>query len=234
MIPEFLQPIHLGERLAKLSRLGDKRIVDSKLSAISILRVSEGAKAHLAYTIPATKLYITSDQLQAKAVTKKLNSYEKGCAIYLPHKDDSLFYRGGTSKIVERERLSALTSYLSGKHKILVVSADGLVQKFSKPNLFDKFTSKVHIEDFIAPSTLADNLAKAGYTRVDAVAEIGDFALRGDILDVYSLTFVGTLKPRLTKKNVCNHLFLRRYIVLTSFGAYFTPDNRDPRHRQET
>ena len=186
MIPEFLQPIHLGERLAKLSRLGDKRIVDSKLSAISILRVSEGAKAHLAYTIPATKLYITSDQLQAKAVTKKLNSYEKGCAIYLPHKDDSLFYRGGTSRIVERERLSALTSYLSGKHKILVVSADGLVQKFSKPNLFDKFTSKVHIEDFIAPSTLADNLAKAGYTRVDAIAEIGDFALRGDILDVYS------------------------------------------------
>ena len=186
MIPEFLQPIHLGERLAKLSRLGDKRIADSKLSAISILRVSEGAKAHLAYTIPATKLYITSDQLQAKAVVKKLNSYEKGCAVYLPHKDDSLFYRGGTSKIVERERMSALMSYLSGRNKILVVSVDGLVQKFSKPHLFDRFTSTIHVEDFIEPSTLADNLAKAGYTRVGAIAEIGDFALRGDILDVYS------------------------------------------------
>ena len=109
MIPNFLKPIHLGDKLSKLAVLGDKHIVDSKLSAISILRVSEGAKAHLAFTIPGTKLYITSDALQAKAVTKKLNSYEKGCAVYLPHKDDSLFYRGGTSRIVERERLSALT-----------------------------------------------------------------------------------------------------------------------------
>ncbi|MBR7162429.1 MAG: transcription-repair coupling factor [Clostridia bacterium] len=186
MIPEFLKPIHLGEKLAKLDRLGDKRIVDSNLSAISILRVSEGAKAHLAYSISASKLYITSDQLQAKAVTKRLNSYEKDCAVYLPHKDDTLFYRGGTSRIVERERLSALTSYLEGKHKILVVSADGLLQKLSRPELFDKFTSKIHVEDFIAPGALAENLAKAGYTRVDAISEIGDFALRGDILDVYS------------------------------------------------
>ena len=186
MIPNYLCPIHLGDKLAKLARLGDKRIVDSKLSAISILRISEGAKAHLAYTIPGTKLYITADALQAKAVTKKLNSYEKDCAVYLPHKDDSLIYRGGTSKIVERERLSALTSYISGRNKILVVSADGLVQKFSKPHLFDNYTCKVSVEDFIAPSVFADNLAKAGYSRVNAISEIGDFALRGDIVDVYS------------------------------------------------
>ena len=186
MIPEYLKPIHLGDKLSKLARLGDKHIADSKLSAISILRINEGAKAHIAYSIPATKLYITADALQAKSITKKLNSYEKDCAVYLPHKDDSLIYRGGTSKITERERLSALTSYLSGRNKILVVSADGLVQKFSKPQLFDSFTLRVHVEDFIAPMTLADNLAKAGYTRVDAVAEIGDFALRGDIVDVYS------------------------------------------------
>lgn len=186
MIPEFLRPIHLGEKLAKLDRLGDKRIADSKLSAISILRVSEGAKAHLAFSIPATKLYITSDQLQAKAVTKRLNSYEKGCAVYLPYKDDSLFHRGGTSRIVDRERLSVITSYLAGNHKILVVSADGLLQKISRPDLFEKITSKINIEDFIAPQTLADNLARAGYTRVNAIAEIGDFALRGDIVDVYS------------------------------------------------
>ena len=186
MTPKFLQPIHLGDKFSKLAVLGDKHIVDSKLSAISILRLSEGAKAHLAYTIPGTKLYITSDALQAKAVTKKLNSYEKGCAVYLPHKDDSLFYRGGTSKIVERDRLTALTSYLSGRNTILVVSADGLLQKFSRPQLFDKYTCTVRIEDFVSPQALADKLAKAGYTRVGAISEIGDFALRGDIIDVYS------------------------------------------------
>ena len=186
MIPKFLQPIFLGDKFSKLARLGDKHLADSKLSAISILRISEGAKAHLAYSTPGAKLYITADQLQAKSVTKKLNSYEKGCAVYLPHKDDSLIYRGGTSKIVERERLSALTTYLSGGAKILVVSADGLVQKFSKPQLFEKFTCTVKVEDILSPMTLADNLAKAGYARTGAISEIGDFALRGDIVDIYS------------------------------------------------
>ena len=119
MIPSFLKPIHLGDKLAKLDRLGDKTLADSKLSAISVLRLSEGAKAHLAYTIPALKLYVTADGLQARSITKKLNSYEKGCAVYLPHRDDSLMYRGGASKMVERERLGALTSFLSGENKIL-------------------------------------------------------------------------------------------------------------------
>ena len=186
MIPKFLQPIFLGDKFSKLARLGDKHLADSKLSAISILRISEGAKAHLAYATQGAKLYITADQLQAKSITKKLNSYEKGCAVYLPHKDDSLIYRGGTSKIVERERLSALTNYLSGGAKMLVVSADGLVQKFSKPQLFEKFTCTVKVEDILSPMTLADNLAKAGYVRVGAISEIGDFALRGDIVDIYS------------------------------------------------
>ncbi len=186
MIPSFLRPIHLGEKFAKLDRLGDKHLADSKLSAISILRLSDGAKAHLGYSIPALKLYITADPLGARSVTKRLNSYEKGCAVYLPHRDDSLIYRGGASKIVERERISAITSFLSGNHDILVVSADSIVQKYSKPELFEKYTCSIHVEDIVQPHDFCEKLAKAGYTRVDAIGEIGDFALRGDILDVFS------------------------------------------------
>ncbi|MBR2056550.1 MAG: hypothetical protein IJ978_02685, partial [Clostridia bacterium] len=161
MIPSFLRPIHLGEKFAKLDRLGDKHLADSRLSAISVLRLSEGAKAHLGYTVPAHKLYITADPLQAKSVTKKLNSYEKGCAVYLPHRDDSLIYRGGTGKIVERERLSALTSYLKGEHQILVVSADAVVEKFSRPDVFESYACSIYTEQIIEPQVFADKLAKA-------------------------------------------------------------------------
>ncbi len=186
MIPEFLKPIHLGDKLTKLARLGDRNLADSKLSAISILRLSDGAKAHLGYSIPGLKLYITADPLQARTVTKRLNSYEKECAVYLPHRDDSLIFRGGASRIVERERLAALTSFITGDKDILVVSADTLVQKISRPELFERYTCTIHVEDIIPPGDFADKLTKAGYTRVDAIAEMGDFALRGDILDVYS------------------------------------------------
>ena len=222
MIPSFLRPIHLGEKFAKLDRLGDKHLADSRLSAISVLRLSEGAKAHLGYTVPAHKLYITADPLQAKSVTKKLNSYEKGCAVYLPHRDDSLIYRGGTGKIVERERLSALTSYLKGEHQILVVSADAVVEKFSCPDVFESYACSIYTEQIIEPQVFADKLAKAGYTRVDAISEIGDFALRGDVLDVYSMDgkayridFFDELVEEIKEINVEEMVAVRRLNGLT-------------------
>lgn len=41
-------------------------------------------------------------------------------------------------------------------------------------------------EDVVSPQVLADKLALAGYKRQTMIAEVGDFAVRGDIVDVYS------------------------------------------------
>ncbi len=228
MIPEFLKPIHLGDKLTKLARLGDRNLADSKLSAISILRLSDGAKAHLGYSIPGLKIYITADPLQARTVTKRLNSYEKGCAVYLPHRDDSLIFRGGASKVVERERLAALTSFITGDKNILVVSADTLVQKISRPELFERYTCTIHVEDIIPPGDFAEKLTKAGYTRMDAIGEMGDFALRGDILDVYSaegkayrIDFFDELVEEIKEINV------EEMVALHTYNGISIPPNGD-------
>lgn len=49
-----------------------------------------------------------------------------------------------------------------------------------------EFSVSVAKEDLISPQALADRLALAGYKRQTMIADAGDFAVRGDIVDVYS------------------------------------------------
>ncbi len=170
-----------------LRRIADERLTDKNLSAISVIRLTEGAKIHLADGIPAIKLYITADSLQAKSVYTKLNAYEKNSAVYLPHRDDVLVHRGGFSLNSVLERANALSKFVFSECKTIVVSADAMMQKLPKPELVAKYSVKLKKEDIISPQSVADKLALCGYIRQDMIADVGDFALRGDILDIYSI-----------------------------------------------
>ncbi len=185
MLPEILKLENMGGQFARLSHIADTR-VPKGLSAVSVLRITEGAKAHIATAINAVKLYITADTLAAKSVLSKINSFENGKNVYLPPRDDVLVCRGGFSLSGVRERSITLSSL--DDVDTLVISADPLIQRLPKPELVEKYTVKVSKEQIVEPQALADSLSHAGYNRVDGIAEIGDFSLRGDIVDVYSVS----------------------------------------------
>ncbi len=189
IIPNVLKLENLGEKLAFLQGIGNKRLADDKLSAVSVLRVCEGAKAHIISQLPIRRLVVTSDALAAKSLARKLESW--GCRVdYLPYRDDVLLPRKGFSSTNVRERMNALASIATDEAQIVVTSADSLLQKFPARRLVERFTTTVKKEDIISPQALADKLAFAGYKRQAMVQEVGDFSLRGDILDVYAVDCV--------------------------------------------
>lgn len=55
--------------------MGAKRLTDEKLSAVSVLRVCEGAKVHIISQIPTKKLVVCSDSLGAKSLFRKLKGW---------------------------------------------------------------------------------------------------------------------------------------------------------------
>ena len=105
---------------------------------------------------------------------------------HLPYRDDMLMVRKGASRANSIERMLALADIADGSADVIVTSADSLLQKFPTRALVNKFTVRVSEEDIVSPVELADRLALAGYKRQEMIGEIGDFSLRGDILDVYS------------------------------------------------
>lgn len=165
--------------------MGAKRLTDEKLSAVSVLRVCEGAKVHIISQIPSKKLVVCSDSLGAKSLFRKLQGWGIK-ADYLPYRDDVLIARKSFSSQNVRERVCTLSDMACGDFDVVVTSADSLLQLFPKKELVKEFSVPVAKEDLISPQALADRLALAGYKRQTMIADAGDFAVRGDIVDVYS------------------------------------------------
>lgn len=57
-IPSILQLKNLGEKLAKLEGIGAKRLPDSKLATVSVMRVTDGAKAHIISALGCRRLVV--------------------------------------------------------------------------------------------------------------------------------------------------------------------------------
>lgn len=184
--PNSLKLSNFSGDLKKLSSLNVARLADKKLSAIYIAQICEGAKIHILSQINQRKLIIVSDNLAATSMVRKLKSWGVK-ADYVPYRDDVLIPRKTFSLKYVKARMRALSLFAAGEIDTLVASAEALLQFFPKEELIVEYSTKVKVEDIISPQTIADNLSKAGYIRQELIAEEGEFSIRGDILDVYSI-----------------------------------------------
>ena len=185
--PSYLKLNNLGEKLALLDGLKKKRLTDDRLSAVSVLHATEGAKYHIISQIGCRRLLVVADNLAAKSATRQLAGW--GLKVkFLPPRDDVLLPRKGFSSQNVRARVEALAGIVHNDVDVVVTSAEALLQKFPARRLMERFSLTLKKEDVISPQNLADKLADMGYSRQSMISEVGDFALRGDILDVYDVS----------------------------------------------
>lgn len=154
-------------------------------AAISVSKLTDGAKHHITSFLKEMRLFVVSDKLAARNAVEKLNGMKKGCALYISERDDTLLNARNITQTSMAERITALSRMIDGRLDVAVITAEGLLQKYPNLELLRKLQTTLAVDDEIPPQNLADKLAKAGYTRVDTVSEQGEFALRGDIFDVY-------------------------------------------------
>ena len=81
-------------------------------------------------------------------------------------------------------RLEALSA-VAGGARVLVTSAEALIQRMGRPETFRAACFTLRAGDRPGLSGLATRLTRMGYERVNMVEGKGQFALRGAILDVY-------------------------------------------------
>lgn len=99
-----------------------------------------------------------------------------------------LFIRAGTvaSRQWELERVATLYELSQGRCPLLVCTAEGLLQLTSPPQRLGQAALTLSPGGRQDLGRLPGLLVEAGYTRCDQVEGVGQFALRGGILDVYS------------------------------------------------
>ena len=101
---------------------------------------------------------------------------------------DSLPYdRASPALRVMAERLAALNALQakSGKPQLLVTTASAATQRVLTPFRTRQLTRRIAQGDRIDRDALVGQLNALGYQRTDTVAEHGEYAVRGSLIDVY-------------------------------------------------
>ena len=83
------------------------------------------------------------------------------------------------------QRIDALAAMLGGRTRLLVTTARGLVERSPIPSRTEGFSIQLRVGGEAALDQLADRLARSGFDRVHTVQELGEFAVRGGIVDVF-------------------------------------------------
>ncbi|RMC38512.1 transcription-repair coupling factor [Lactobacillus sp. ESL0236] len=84
-------------------------------------------------------------------------------------------------------RIQALNFLLTGEQGIVLTTPQGMQYKLSNPKEYQAVRQEFRAEAEYDLADLTSWLVSSGYRRENLVAKPGEFALRGDILDIYPL-----------------------------------------------
>ncbi len=86
---------------------------------------------------------------------------------------------------IEKYRLSATSSLLSGRNDIIVVASVSCIYGIGNPNEFKKHVIQISIDDEIQISKLLSEFVKSQYSRSIDELNRGTFRVRGDVIDIF-------------------------------------------------
>jgi len=99
---------------------------------------------------------------------------------------DLQFHPGAASRQWEHRRIEVLSALARGQIPVLVATLEGLLLRTMPPEVLSSASRQVSVGQALDLTALTDSLSAAGYARCDQVEGVGQFALRGGILDVFS------------------------------------------------
>ena len=130
------------------------------------------------------KVVITSNPLLAESIYQELIKKYHKVSLY-PHTETLPYDFFSPSKDIKNLRLQALSKLLANETHILVLSIQALMSPCSdKAHLLPFNLLKTYEE--VDRKNLISGLLSSGYERKDIVKEVGEFALRGSIIDIYT------------------------------------------------
>ena len=176
-----------------LDRLGDfSRLTQAVAQGKSPIALSGLAAVHRAYLAAGLHqatgrplVLVCPDDGEARRLAGDLESLTGQPVPLLPSRD-FLFRPGAASRQWEHQRLEILARLHGGGCPLLAATVDGLLQRTMPPAVFAGACRQLSVGQVCQLEDLADFLARTGYTRCDQVEGVGQFSLRGGILDVYT------------------------------------------------
>ncbi|MDH4413852.1 MAG: transcription-repair coupling factor [Rhizobium sp.] len=175
-----------------MSLIDVKRIVGAQ-SALTLSHVPDGMDAFILAELAREGkpvAYVVSDGQRLQNIEQTLSFAAPDIPVLsLPAWDCLPYDRVSPSADVSARRLSALSGlislYLNPHPAIVLVTVNAMLQKVAPADVIDSLGFSAKPGNQVRMDDIAARLERNGFDRVATVREVGEFAVRGGILDVF-------------------------------------------------
>ena len=129
---------------------------------------------------------VCQDDLAAQRTQEEFASLLGFTPELLPIRDLTFYDAAGVSRGWEQRRLRQLFALGRGKTRVLIASYEAVALRTMPKQTLYSASITLQPGAAVSPDDLCSRLIRAGYSRSSLVEGVGQFALRGGILDVFS------------------------------------------------
>jgi transcription-repair coupling factor (superfamily II helicase) len=133
------------------------------------------------------KVIVTFDAKKATEIYEDLRGTGQNAAVY-PAKDFIFFSADVHGNLMLKERLEILSKIINEEVITIVVPFDGLMDKVLPLDIIRQNIVRIEEGATVEIEALKKKLVMLGYDGVEQVQNPGEFAVRGSIVDVFTLT----------------------------------------------
>lgn len=133
------------------------------------------------------KVIVTFSALKAKEIYDDIKGFTDDVVMY-PSKDFIFFSADVHGNLILQQRLEFIEKIVEDKPFTVIVTADDFMDKIQPLDKIKDNYLEISEGSVIEQDALKKKLVKMGYEAVEQVDSPGQFAIRGSIIDIYTLT----------------------------------------------
>ena len=133
------------------------------------------------------KVIVTFSGTKAKELYEDLKAFDKNVVLY-PAKDFIFFSADVHGNVILQQRLECIKKLVEDKPCTIVTTADGLMDKIMPLDRIKENVLEISEGSIIEMDAIRHKLVQMGYEGAEQVESPGQFAIRGSIIDIYTLT----------------------------------------------
>ena len=177
--------------LAELAEYTDmKNDLDHGRGPIHICGTTDSQKVHVMHEVSSGKswkLVVTHDDTRAKELFDDFSYFCKNTWLYPAR--DLLFYSSDIhGNLLTRQRMQVFKHILEDESGVVVTTVDGLMDHLLPLSLMKERCLSVEAGEVLDVENMKEILTDMGYERMGQVDGMGQFSIRGGIIDIYPLT----------------------------------------------
>ena len=165
-------------------------------SSVLVEGCAEAQKLHLAYALTKEeslaacarfKLIVTYSEQRAREILEGFRFYDRNTVLF-PAKDLIFYQADLRGRELDTERIRCLRRLMEGRPATVVTTFSALMTPQVPLEVLEKSVIEVQKRGELSLTDTANRLVSLGYEKQYQVEKPGQFAIRGDILDIYELT----------------------------------------------